>query len=439
VVFSSSPFLFGFLPALLVVYHLLVWRRVEQRWLNGLLVLASLGFLAWASPWLPLAIPAVVVMNFGIAQLRRRVPVALVANLAVMLAFHYTAAGEALLPGLVALSFTIFQCLALCKADHGLPFTSYLCGVLFFPTVMAGPLLTAAALAAGVGNRQHSVEAVAAGLTRFTFGLTKKLLLADPLSRMVDLAFGAGDGSLSTFVAWLGALAFALQIYFDLSGYADMAVGLGKMLGFTLPESFESPYRSGSVTEFWRRWHLTLTEFFRSMLYRPLAGASGVARPALALVLTFALVALWHGPRWTFLCWAGVHVLALMAENARGGMAFFSSMPKLLRAVPTFIVVMVGWVFFRAADLESALRYLITMAGMGEHFDSGYVLEKAITRDFNMVMLVVASLAAWMMPNTQFMLKRFTWWKGAIGLLLLLLSVAMLMARGTQPFYYFRF
>ena len=228
--------------------------------------------------------------------------------------------------------------------------------VSLFPQLIAGPIVRAGEVATEIVNRRVDVDALGTGFTRFSWGLAKKMLIADSVAPLVDAAFGAPPTTMS---AWIAATAYAVQIYFDFSGYSDMAIGLGQMLGFTFPENFRRPYAAGTVTDFWRRWHITLSSWFRDYVYIPVGGSRhGSAKTMRNLILVFAITGLWHGAAWTFVLWGLWHGAALLIERSIGVTAT-SRHPAL--HVWTALVVLGGWVLFRSPDLSTAGSILKVM------------------------------------------------------------------------------
>ena len=477
-VFSSHIFIFWFLPLVLTGYYLLLWRGVGTTWRHLYLTIAGMIFYGWWNPWFVLLMLGTttldynlgrMIVNAGENQARKKLGVTLsvVSNLGALAFFKYTAFGiesaqslarmmhwgdiavpefftNIVLPA--GISFYVFQSLSYCidlYRGHAKPAESFLdftCFVSLFPHLVAGPIVRYGIIADQMRNRVHSSDKFALGLTRFSFGLAKKILLADPMGGIADAAFSAGPGSLTTFGAWVGVLAYAFQIYFDFSAYSDMAIGLAKTLGFYFVENFDSPYKSKSITEFWRRWHMSLSAFLRDYLYIPLGGnRKGTARTYINLMLTMLIGGLWHGASWNFIIWGGIHGAMLSLERAMGRFGVFKELPALIKGVPTFFVILITWVFFRAENLDVAVHYLGVMFGRGDFYDSGLLLEAMLVRDFNLVQLIICSLAVWMMPNTQTMLQRFVWWKALIGGALFVLAVSVMFARGHSPFLYFQF
>ncbi|MGH8627380.1 MAG: MBOAT family O-acyltransferase, partial [Gammaproteobacteria bacterium] len=230
-----------------------------------------------------------------------------------------------------------------------------------FPQLVAGPIVRYREIADQLPQlRSHRLDDVAAGFPRFALGLTKKVVIADSLAPVVDACFATPADQMTTSIAWLGAIGYTLQLYFDFSGYSDMAIGLGRMLGFELPENFARPYSSATITEFWRRWHMSLSRWFRDYVYIPLGGnRNGAANTYRNLWIVFALVGFWHGANWTFLVWGLYHGSVLVIERRFGwGVAVAESGLWVARRLLTLLVVIFGWVLFRSPDLSTALVFM---------------------------------------------------------------------------------
>ncbi|MEZ5285694.1 MAG: MBOAT family O-acyltransferase [Vicinamibacterales bacterium] len=237
--------------------------------------------------------------------------------------------------------------------------------LLFFPQLIAGPIIRYHEIAAQIAARPHDLDGFTLGVRRFIVGLAKKLLIAGIVARPADAVFAMPPAELSAAHAWLGVVCYTLQIYFDFSGYSDMAIGLGHMFGFTFPENFRYPYIARSVQEFWKRWHMTLSAWFRDYLYIPLGGnRRRPARVYLNLTLVFFLCGLWHGASWTFVVWGLLHGLFLVIERMGLG-AWLERQPRAVGHTYTLLIVMVTWVFFRAETLAGAGAVLAAMAGLG--------------------------------------------------------------------------
>ncbi|MGH3438004.1 MAG: MBOAT family O-acyltransferase [Sciscionella sp.] len=238
---------------------------------------------------------------------------------------------------------------------------SFITYIAMFPQLIAGPIVRYREIADQLPQiRTHRLDDIAAGFPRFALGLTKKVVVADSLGPMVDACFATSNGDVTFGVAWLGAVGYTLQLFFDFSGYSDMAIGMGRMLGFRLPENFARPYSSITVTEFWRRWHMSLSRWFRDYLYIPLGGnRHGRANTYRNLCIVFVLTGFWHGASWTFIVWGCYHGLLLIIERATGWAKDpFRPLPRMARRAVTLLLVIIGWVPFRADDLPHAMAML---------------------------------------------------------------------------------
>ncbi len=322
--------------------------------------------------------------------------------------------------------------------------------LLLFPQLIAGPIIRYRDLADQLASRRVDVDGFACGIRRFILGLTKKVLVANIVAVPADRIFGMPPESLSAGHAWLGLICYTLQIYFDFSGYSDMAIGLGRMFGFRFPENFRWPYISASIQEFWRRWHISLSTWFRDYLYIPLGGNRGSdAATYRHLVTVFFLCGLWHGASWTFVVWGLYHGLFLALE--RLGLArLLARAPAVARHAYTLLVVMVGWVFFRAETLHGALAFLRAMAGLQTAVPWPYTVEWFLT---GQLCAAIVAGAIFAMPVLRWLVDRHARVQqtrpalgtslNAIGvgaLAVLFVACVMQVAAGTyNPFIYFRF
>ncbi len=385
--FSSSVFLFFFLPAVLILYY--GFFRGSRPAQNCCLLLASLFFYAWGEPWFVLVMMGSIAANYAfgrwahLCRVRGR-PVkpvtaaAVVCNLGLLFVFKYlvftvetvNALGAGLpVPSIalpVGISFFTFQAMSYvldvawgkAEVQRSLPRVGLY--ISLFPQLIAGPIVKYATVARDLTLRRETWKDFSEGVCRFIVGLGKKVLLANQLAVVADAAFGAGGAGLTAPMAWLGAVCYSLQIYYDFSGYSDMAIGLGRMFGFHFPENFNHPYFADSITDFWRRWHISLSSWFRDYVYIPLGGSrmpsvSGVARN---LFVVWLLTGIWHGANWTFLCWGLFYFLLLAAEKFVG---LGRGWPVWARRLFTLLMVNLGWMFFRADSLPAAAEYLSAM------------------------------------------------------------------------------
>lgn len=317
-------------------------------------------------------------------------------------------------------------------------FIDFACYVSMFPQLVAGPIIRFSEVADQLRSRTHTLTKFARGVAFFSVGLAKKVLLANPCGKIADLAFDAG--SLHVLEAWYGVTAYAFQIYFDFSGYSDMAIGLGLMLGFVFPKNFDSPYLSKSITEFWRRWHISLSTWLRDYLYLPLGGnRKGPARTYVNLAVVMLLGGLWHGAAWNFVVWGAMHGAMLAIERARGKAAMYDRLPSSLRMAATFVFVLFTWVFFRAADLTSAVRYLGFMFGIGAPAEGAALLSGLVYEPYYLGTFLVSAAIVWTCPQTWDWTRRLTMTRGVVTLLLFAFTVAVLTTQAFNPFIYFIF
>jgi alginate O-acetyltransferase complex protein AlgI len=268
--------------------------------------------------------------------------------------------------------------------------------------------------------------------------MAKKILLANPCGKIADTAFNVA--SIGAFDAWYGVFAYAFQIYFDFSGYSDMAIGLGLMLGFSFPKNFDSPYRSQSITEFWRRWHISLSTWLRDYLYIPLGGnRKGNVRTYVNLTLVMLLGGLWHGASWNFVLWGGIHGAMLAFERSQGKTSLYNTLPRPLRVGITFLLVLIAWVFFRASDLGAATAYLGSMFGMVRAQPDAGLIAGILYKPYYLLSLVAAGVVVWASPQTWDWVQRLSPAKMAACLALLWVSLAVLATQAYNPFIYFIF
>ena len=318
--------------------------------------------------------------------------------------------------------------------------------ILMFPQLIAGPIVRYKDIAGQLADRRadDTFDRRVVGFSRFMFGLGKKVLIANVLAEYVDAVFAASPGDFSSGTAWIAILAYTFQIYFDFSGYSDMALGLGLMLGFRFPENFNFPYISQSITEFWRRWHITLSSWIKDYLYIPMGGNRvAVPRMYFNLVFAFFISGFWHGAAWTFIVWGLYHGFFLILDRI-GMKKVLDKIGKLPAVICTFLVAMVGWIFFRADNLTYAFAYLRRMFAFDGRWDEFYCDRRFL---FVFFVAVVGSFWGIFKKGEQFQYKFFAeqperkWLLVGFGMAVVLyvLCGGSLLAGGLNPFIYFRF
>ena len=457
-VFSSLTFLFFFLPATLVCYYLVPRRSLSLR--NLVLLLFSLLFYFYGEPKLILALLASILANygFGLAMTGRfRKPLlalCVAANLAALAVFKYLdffiGSANSLL-GLsiplqrlvmpVGISFYTFQAMSyvidVYRGDAP-PQKNPLLLALYismFPQLVAGPIVRYTDVEAQMLRRGGDFDQIGRGVPRVVLGLSKKILLAHQLAQVADGIFAHAPSELSAAAAWLGAAAYMLQIYFDFSGYSDMAIGLGRMFGFAFAENFNHPYISRSVTEFWRRWHISLSTWFRDYVYIPLGGnRCSRGRHIFNLLVVWTLTGLWHGANVTFLLWGLYFGLLLIVEKFLLT-PVLTRLPRAVSHLYTLFLVLLGWVLFRSDSLGYAISYLQAMFASPVPVN-GFVLEY-----LHRFGLPLAAGAVCALPLLGWVRKLRLWKIAELPVLVLcfLACVMALLSGGYNPFIYFRF
>ena len=465
--FSSLLFLWLFLPLVAGVYYLLpkAWRRAK----NGLLLVASLFFYGWGEPVYILLMLASITLNWGaglcVWKLRRRAAVlaaTVAANLLLLGYFKYFDFAAGALNALLGheavplrnialplgISFYTFQALSyvidLYRGEIKVQKNWFLLAlyVSFFPQLIAGPIVRYADVEEQLARRTETAMKAAVGIKRFLYGLAKKVLLANTFALAADEIFGLAARDASTAVAWAGAVFYALQIYYDFSGYSDMAIGLGRIFGFHFMENFNYPYLAASVQEFWRRWHISLSTWFRSYLYIPLGGnRKGKARTLVNLMIVFLCTGLWHGANWQFVAWGVYYGLFLIAE--RLWLKPVLEKHRLAGHIYTLVVVLAAWVIFRAPGLREGALWLKAM-----FLPTAGSAAFPLVRFLDAKRLVFAAVGILLCGPVQALLPK---WKAmlyredrvyaaecAVQLVLLFLCVMSLVSSTYNPFIYFR-
>ena len=460
-VFSSLPFLFFYLMAVLAVYKL---APLKVR--NLILLLVSLFFYGWGEPVYIFIMLLSIAVDYTHGRLverwrendalaRRVVASSVLCNLAILFFFKYwdfiagninaftgLSIPEFGLPLPIGISFYTFQTMSytidVYRRDapvqkNAVAFGAY---VTLFPQLIAGPIVQYKSVAAQLEGRREDLEKFASGIRRFTVGLAKKALLANAIGELWDASIAAQN--LTVAGAWLGLTAYAFQLYFDFSGYSDMAVGLGRMLGFSFLENFDYPYISKSVVEFWKRWHISLTTWFREYVYYPLGGNRvSKAKWVRNILIVWVLTGIWHGAGWNFLLWGLYYAVWMLLERLFLG-RYLEKLPSALRHVYTMLVVLVGWALFAVEGLDRLSMFLWTLFGGADAYAAvdGYHFRSYLPV---LVILAVASTPAgknlWgrLGERTRSVLTPL------LVLASLVLCTASLVDASYNPFLYFRF
>jgi alginate O-acetyltransferase complex protein AlgI len=467
-VFSSTLFLFLFLPLIFVLYYAIPPRFLFVR--NIALLSASLVFYAWGEPMVVFLMLASILVNFllsiAISRINKQEAhwrfllfiLSMLFNFGLLGCFKYanflTEGADYVfrtdfvtniaLP--IGISFYTFQAASyMVDVYRGnvrpekslINFALY---ISFFPQLIAGPIIRYADIKTQFNQRKHSLALTASGFQRFIIGLAKKVLIANQVSSFVDYAFAVP--SLTSFMAWTGIVCYALQIYFDFSGYSDMAIGLARMFGFNFRENFNYPYIATSVQDFWRRWHMSLSSWFRDYLYIPLGGnRKGTKRECSNLLLVFALTGFWHGAEWTFIVWGLYHGLFLVFERL-ALKKLLAKLPFVLKWFYGMTVVLIGWVFFRAENLSSAIQYIERMFAFttGGWSITLAHLNVIVVAAILLGLLASAPIFPYLKSKMVFKENRFWEGVGVVACLALLeVSLIFLVGSGFNPFLYFRF
>ena len=436
--FSSNTFLFGFLPAVVVLYYL-----CPRRCRNVLLLVSSLIFYGWGEPKYVLLMLVSILLNYfcGLAAGKRQTQqrsvrgvliVGVVLNLGMLGFFKYGTFffGSAFpdIPLPIGISFYIFQAMSylidVCRREvevqkNVLTFGTY---VTLFPQLIAGPIVRYRDVAEMLESRRENLPQFSRGVQRFVVGLSKKVLLANTFGS----AWNALQVTTGTAAAWLGLLCYTLQIYFDFSGYSDMAIGLGQLFGFTFLENFNYPYISASITEFWRRWHISLSTWFKEYVYIPLGGnRKGLARQIFNILVVWLLTGLWHGASWNFVLWGGYYAALLILEKCwllKAG----EKLPLLLRRMLTMVLVMLGW----------ALFYFENLGALGAFLGRLFTAVPSAGIAFYLPVTALGCLCATPALKRVKLPDAVRW---GLCVVLLLLCVASLARQSYNPFIYFRF
>lgn len=473
-VFSSSIFILYFLPAFLLIYYFLPGKLK-----NYFTLLASILFYSWGAPKFIFVILGTTFIDFHLVQwmaatktvLHRRLMLTLSVSINLGLLFYFKYSNffvenvngflslfgmtgvhwtKLILP--IGISFYTFETITYVvdvyrKIHKPLKnFWDYQLYIILFPKLIAGPIIRYHQLADQISDRSanETIDDKLIGFYRFILGLAKKVIIANHMGQQADAIFALDYANLSTYTAWVGILAYTFQIYFDFSGYSDMAIGIARMIGFKFPENFNNPYISHSITEFWRRWHMSLGAWMRNYLYIPLGGnrVSSKWRLYFNLWLVFLASGLWHGASWSFVVWGAYHGLFLVLERIFLS-DVYQRIGKFISTLLTFFIVVIGWVFFRIEDLPDAFTFLGRMFA----FEGGTTISlyKDVYFYFALALIFAFFVYSGKGQKIQDAVYFNTYTTGRhitvsfITVILLLICVSSITAFGFNPFIYFRF
>lgn len=473
-VFSSHIFLFYFLPVVLFLYYLLPSQGKYIYIRNSFLTIVSYIFYGWTEPWFVILmwvstfldyVAGKIVSNRNVSQGYRNFGLILscVGNLGMLGFFKYYMFFMGGLNSLIDLfgggpgtfyimnvtlpigiSFYTFQTMSYTidvwrgKAPAVKNFSTFSCFVALFPQLIAGPIVRYIDVADQLERRNHTFDKFASGLAIFTTGLAKKILLANPAGLVADAAFAADVPTPLT--AWWGILGYHFQIYFDFCGYSDMAVGLGRMFGFEFIKNFNAPYRSVSITDFWRRWHISLSTWIFDYIYIPLGGnRKGTGSTYVNLMICFFLSGLWHGAKLTFIFWGLYQAFFLITERFMGKSSIYGKLPRVPQIIITNIIVLFGWVLFRAPDLGQTIGYWKAMIGMVTPSTGSLLLQAEVFSPKHVVGMLLCAIAVWQPVQAHEWIKNLTNAKYATLTAVFIVAIAMMFAQSFNPFLYFQF
>ena len=460
--FSSPVFLFLFLPVVLFIYHVCLRKLVAR---NMFLLFASLMFYAWGEPWFVLVMMFSIFVNYWIARgmnsFNKKVFLALMVlfNVGVLFVFKYLvfvvqqinsffdftlSVPSIALP--IGISFFTFQAMSyvidVYRGEVPVQKSMRNLGlyISLFPQLIAGPIVRYHDIVGELHDRKVTVDDFDDGVRKFIIGLAKKVLIANNVALVVDRAFGSDVTTLSCLTAWLGAIGYTLQIYFDFSGYSDMAIGLGKMFGFHFLENFNYPYVAKSVSEFWRRWHISLGRWFRDYVYFPLGGSrvDTTRRLLFNLFIVWLLTGIWHGANWTFFMW-GLWYCAFICLEKSLRLDMWLQKSRVIGHVYALLVAVIGWVFFRSDTLGQGMAFIKRMFFNRTFYDgeTTFLLhEYGLVIVLGMVFSVPCFREMVQRCQKSFSARIGVW---AIYMLLLLVSLSYVIKSSYNPFIYFNF
>lgn len=467
--FSSITFLFLFLPIVMAVYYL-----VPEKMKNPVLLAASIIFYAWGEPVYVVLMILSILLNYACGmdialkaenerKARNSMIFVVTVNVLILGFFKYYGFLLDIVNGIlpvnlpyrelalpIGISFFTFQEISYIvdvyrgKAKAQSSLIRFALYIAMFPQLIAGPIVRYEDIEPQLEQRHVSAKKLGQGAFLFIIGLAKKAILANTMGEIFEEISAISASNLSVMMAWLGCISYAFQIYFDFSGYSDMAIGLGRMFGFEFKKNFDYPYISKSITEFWRRWHISLSSWFREYVYIPLGGNQcSISKNIVNLLIVWALTGMWHGAAWNFIVWGIYYGVILIMEKYVWG-AVVDGLPKVVRRIYTMVLILIGWVFFFSPSLGYALRYLFAMVGGGAGIADSNAFFLLLTHWLFYLLAILGSSAA----GSRILKSVIRIWGNSVvrtvvtGILffgMLFISVAFLITDTYQPFLYFRF
>lgn len=476
--FSSPIFLFLFLPAVIIIYFLSP-RQIK----NLVLTVASLFFYTWGEGFYVLVLLGVVLVNYLLVIFSKKKNISKVILLLVLFfdlgflcyfkyfvffvevisrplskfGIHHEFTSEIHMP--LGISFVTFHLISYSidvfrkemKPEKN--FLNFLFYILFFPHLIAGPIVRYKEIKRQIKRRKESFSGFASGVQRFIIGLSKKVLIANSLGQVADKIFAIFPQYLSSELVWLALICYSLQIYYDFSGYSDMAIGLAKMFGFTFPENFNYPYVATSIRDFWRRWHMTLSRWFRDYVYIPLGGSKRSRfRTTVSILVVFSLTGLWHGANWHFIFWGFYYGIFLVLERTFLG-SLLSSLWRPMKHCYAILIILVGWLFFRIDSLSYAVYLLKVMFGINPNVVHVFTLNRFVNIEILLIIIVAVLFSTpipkkiWGEVSSRFLKTEgnfvsnhfFPSFQMAALVILLLYSIMQISSNSYNPFIYFRF
>ena len=469
-VFSSSAFLFVFLPLVLIIYYVFLKREINKK--NMFLFISSILFYAWGEPKFIFIMLLSIFLNWRIGILidkynednskkaKTYLVIGIVINVFILFIFKYLMftinninsifgltikVPQIVLP--IGISFFTFQAISYIidvyrkNGKVQKKFMNLGLYISFFPQLIAGPIVRYETVAYDIENRKESFEQISQGVCRFIVGLAKKVIISNNLATVADMAFS--QDNLSVGFAWIGAIAYTFQIFFDFSGYSDMAIGLGRMFGFQFLENFNYPYISKSVSEFWRRWHISLTTWFKDYIYFPLGGSRVKSKFRLFfnMFVVWFLTGVWHGANWTFILWGVINYIVLVIEKSTKFEKRKKQIP-FLRHIYVIILVCLGWVTFRADNIHIAFEYYKSLFGLSKN--AFWDVKATLYIKENLIFFIIAIFAS--IPTSKIIKSKFKNKESlynvlyVIGILIIfIISISFIVKGSYNPFIYFNF